>query len=193
MERGNRKVTRYIPSRHYLYAAFAAALFGAFSAWWGWRWPPAFVAAALFFVTAAALLCLWRCPAVEIHENEVRIGCRKISWRDIRRLDRAWLSPLIVHITLFDNSRTFLIYPGDADSVNSLLRHLRRSSREAVIDGKPYREFWGEVARPGSDEGSLASPRYRLLLPEDEAEVERLYQRLKAVRHLDPDNSGNEE
>jgi hypothetical protein len=167
-------------------------LFGAFSAWWGWRWPPAFVAAALFFVTATALAYLSRRPAVEIHETELRIGCRKISWRDIRRLNRTWLSPLIVHITLFDNSRIFLIYPGDIDSANSLLRHLRRYSREAIIDGRPYREFWGELSRTGSEGRPLASPRFRLLLPEDEAEVERLYQRLKSVRHLDPDNSGDE-
>ena len=38
----------------------------------------------------------------------------------------------------------------------------------------------------------LSSPRYRLLLPEDEAEVERLYQLLKTVGHLDPKNTGDE-
>jgi hypothetical protein len=38
----------------------------------------------------------------------------------------------------------------------------------------------------------MPSPRYPLLRPEDEAEVERLYQRLKAVGHLDPKNSPDE-
>ena len=33
------------------------------------------------------------------------------------------------------------------------------------------------------------APRYRILRPEDEAEVERLYQRLKAVGNLDQKNS----
>src|SRR5260370_26912808 len=35
-------------------------------------------------------------------------------------------------------------------------------------------------------------PRYRILRPEDEAEVERLYQRLKTVGNLDQKNSTDE-
>jgi hypothetical protein len=100
---------------------------------------------------------------------------------------------LIVRITLFDNRRVLLVYPGDPDSANSLLRHLRRSAREALIDGIPYRQFWGEPVRGSSEARTLPSPQYRLLRPEDEAEVERLYQRLKTVRHLDPDNSTDEQ
>jgi hypothetical protein len=86
-----------------------------------------------------------------------------------------------------------LRYPGDPESANSLLRHLRRSAREALIDGIPYRQFWGEPVRRCSEARALPSPQYRLLRPEDEAEVERLYQRLKTVRHLDPDNSTDEQ
>jgi len=186
-------VTRYVPSRHYLEAGLAAVLFGAFSTWCGWRWAPAFVPAALFFATAAVLIYLSRRPAVEIHEDHLAIGRRLITWRDIRRVDRTgWPSPLMVSLTLLDKKRVLLVYPGDIDSANSLLRHLRRSSREALIDGVPYRQFWGEAAPPRGEIQALASPRYRLLRPEDEAEVERLYQRLKAVRHLDPDNSADE-
>ena len=59
----------------------------------------------------------------------------------------------------------------------------RRTARNALIDGIPYRQFWGE-ALP-SQERRLASPKYQLLRPEDEAEVERLFQRLKTVGHLD--------
>ncbi len=99
----------------------------------------------------------------------------------------------MVRITLFDNSRVLMIYPGDIDSANSLLRHLNRYAHEALAEGIPYPEIRTEgssVATAGKK--PLESPRYRLLSPEDEAEVERLYQRLKAVRHLDPDNSGDE-
>ncbi len=133
-------------------------------------------------------------PPIEIHETHLTIGRRHIAWLDIRRLDRSgWLSPLIVNITLFDDSRILLIYPGSRDSANSLLRHLRRLAREALIDGIPYRQFWSE-ALPGVPEARPpASPRYRLLRPEDEAEVERLFQKLKTVRRLDPDNSMDEE
>lgn len=185
-------MTRYVPSRYYLRAGLAALLFGAFSAWCGWNWAPAYLAAALFVASATILLYLATRPAVEIHETHVAIGRRNIPWVDIRRLDRTgWHSPLILNITLFDDTRVLLVYPGDLDSANSLLRHLRRCAREALIDGKSYREFWGEPA-PASETKVLAAPRYRLLRPEDEAEVERLYQRLKSVRHLDPDNSTDE-
>lgn len=185
-------MTRYVPSRHYLQAGLTAVLFGLFSLWCGLRWPPALAAAALFAASAVALLYLAGRPAIEIHESHLAIGRRHILWNDIRRVDRAGsLALLMVTLTLFDESRVLLVYPGDVDSANSLLRHLRRHSREALIEGRPYREFWGE-ALPREESRPLASPRYRLLRPEDEAEVERLYQRLKSVRHLDPDNSGDE-
>ncbi|MCI0363853.1 MAG: hypothetical protein L0219_08230, partial [Phycisphaerales bacterium] len=92
----------------------------------------------------------------------------------------------------FDDSRLFLLYPGDPDSCNRLLRHLRRFSRDALIDGIPYRQYWGEVLAPGGQRKQGQPPRYRILLPEDEAEVERLYQRLKTVGNLDQKNSTDE-
>jgi hypothetical protein len=112
---------------------------------------------------------------------------------DIRRLDRTgWVSPLVVRITLFDDSRQVLLYPGDLDACNALLRHLRRSSRDALIDGVPYRQYWGEVLAPVAESARALPPRYRILRAEDEAEVERLYQRLKTVGNLDQKNSADE-
>ena len=93
---------------------------------------------------------------------------------------------------MFDDSKLILIYPGDLERCNDLLRHLRRLSRDALIDGIPYRQYWGEALNPGPERRQLPSPRYRLLRPEDEAEVERLYQRLKAVGHIDPKSSTDE-
>jgi hypothetical protein len=144
---------------------------------------------------SALLFAMAMRPAIEIHEGYVSIGKRIIPWMDIRRLDRTgWNSPpLVVRMTLFDDSRMVLIYPGDLDSCNSLLRHLRRLSRDALIDGIPYRQYWGELLAPGAAERKqTAQPRYRLLRPEDELEVERLYQRLKAVGNLDQKNSTDE-
>jgi hemerythrin superfamily protein len=77
---------------------------------------------------------------------------------------------------------------------------LRRLSRDALIDGIPYRQYWGEVLASGGEPqermgpkmGQKMGPRYRILLPEDEAEVERLYQRLKSVGNLDQKNSTDE-
>src|SRR5260370_17491429 len=80
-----------------------------------------------------------------------------------------------------DKTRYLLVYPGDTDSSNSLLRHLRRFSREALIDGVPYRQFWGEVPSKPKDRKQTAPPRYPLLLPHDEADIERLVPRFKTL------------
>lgn len=42
---------------------------------------------------------------------------------------------------------------------------------------------------PGGEKKQPAPPRYRILRAEDDAEVERLYQRLKTVGNLDQKNS----
>ena len=52
--------------------------------------------------------------------------------------------PLAVILTLSNDRRVFLLYAGDLDSSTSLLRHLRRYSRNALLDGIPYRQAWGE-------------------------------------------------
>jgi hypothetical protein len=186
-------MTRYEPARQFVgFGATAAALAG-LSGWFAWRYSPlSYIAAGLFLLTACLLFAMAALPAIEIHEGYVAIGKRIVPWMDIRRLDRTgWVSPLIIRVTLFDDSRFPLIYPGNLDSCNSLLRHLRRLSRDALIDGVPYRQYWGEMT-PAGDRKPSPPPRYRILLPEDEAEVERLYQRLKTVGNLDQKNSTDE-
>ena len=116
-------MTRYVPSRHYLYAGLVAIGFGAFSVWSGLTWAPAFLAAGLFLASAVFCLYLASRPSIEIHETHLAIGRNRIPWVDLRRLDRkGWLAPLLVQLTLSDNRRVMLLYPGDLDSVNSLLR-----------------------------------------------------------------------
>ena len=186
-------MTRYVPARHYLYMGITAVVLAGFSAWLGWSWAMAFIPAGLFLVTAIALLVMAFHPVIEVNESHLAIGKRHIPWMDIRRLDRTgWISPLIVRLTLYDDARVILIYPGDLDSCNSLLRHLRRFASDALIDGIPYRQYWGELLAPGAERKQVAPPRYRILRPEDEAEVERLYQRLKTVGNLDQKNSTDE-
>jgi hypothetical protein len=172
----------------------SAVVLAGLCGWLGAELHIAYVPAGVFLLTAGLLFAMALRPAIEIHEGYVAIGGRIIPWMDIRRLDRTgWISPLIIRITLFDDSRLLLTYPGDLDSCNSLLRHLRRLSRDALIDGIPYRQYWGEVLAPGSERKPQSSlPRYRILRPEDEAEVERLYQRLKTVGNLDQKNSTDE-
>jgi hypothetical protein len=186
-------MTRYLPARHYLSFGIIAIALAVFSGWLGLDWTPAFIPAALFFSSSILLLLMAFRPPIEIHDGHLAVGKRIVPWMDIRRLDRTgWISPLIVRITLFDDTRLLLIFPGDLDSCNSLLRHLRRLSRDAMIDGVPYRQYWGEVLASGADRKQIPPPRYRLLRQEDEAEVERLYQRLKTVGNLDQKNSTDE-
>lgn len=186
-------MTRYLPSRHYLWAGVVAWALAAFSGWVAIGWPPAAIALVLFLVSSAVLIYLALRPPVEIRDSHLIIGNRAIPWVDIRRVDRTgWMSPLVVHLTLLDDSRILLVYPGDLDSANSLLRHLRRHARSALIDGIPHQQFWGDALPPPASRKQIPSPKQRLLRPEDEEEVERLYQRLKSVRHLDPDGTAND-
>ncbi|HTS25877.1 MAG TPA: hypothetical protein VMH81_08375 [Bryobacteraceae bacterium] len=187
-------MTRYQPARHYLWFGIGAVVLAAVFGWVaGTFFPLWYVAAGLSLLTALVLFAMALRPAIEIHEGYLSIGKRVVPWIDIRRLDRTtgWVAPLVIRVTLFDDSRFLLVYPGDLDSCNSLLRHLRRLSRDALIDGIPYRQYWGEVLSPGNERKQAHSPmpRYRILRPEDEAEVERLYQRLKTVGNLDQKNA----
>src|SRR5437879_8880153 len=171
-------MTRYLPGRRYLWFAIGAVVFAAVCGWFGATYNSFYAAAGLAILTAAFLFTVAARPPIEIHEGYLAIGKRVIPWMDIRRVDRvtAWVSPLIVRITLFDDSRLLIAYPGDLDSCNSLLRHLRRLSRDALIDGIPYRQYWGEFLTPG-DRKQGPAPRYRLLRPEDAADAEARYQR----------------
>jgi hypothetical protein len=183
-------MTRYLPARHYLTFGILAMALAGFSGWLGLDWTPAFIPAALFLCSSILLMLMAFRPAIEVHEGYLTMGKRIVPWMDIRRVDRTgWISPLIIRLTLYDDSRLLLVYPGDLDSCNSLLRHIRRFSRDALIDGIPYRQYWGEMLAAGSGRKQIPPPRYRLLRPEDEAEVERLYQRLKTVGNLDQKNT----
>jgi hypothetical protein len=188
-------MTRYTPARHYTWFGLGAVVLAGTFTWvaFNYHFPWVIVPSVLAALTAILLFLMAFRPAIETHEGYLAVGKRIIPWMDIRRLDRTgWISPLIVRITLFDDSRLVLVFPGDLDACNSLLRHLRRYSRDALIDGIPYRQYWGEVLSTGNERKQAPAPRYRILRPEDEAEVERLYQRLKAVGNLDQKNSTDE-
>ena len=182
-------MSRYLPARHYVSFGIVAMALAGFSAWLGLSWTPAFLPAGLFFLTASVLLALAFCPVIKVFDAHLEIGKRVILWQDIRRVDRTgWLSPLVARLTLYDDETVLLIYPGEVDCCKHLLRTLRQMSLSALIDGVPYRQYWGEVLS-ANDAKQLASPRYRVLRPEDEEEVERLYFLLKTVGHIDPRNS----
>lgn len=163
------------------------------SGWFAMLW--VFSVALSVTLLASGVLLLWLAcrPPIEISAEALRIGRRTIPWKNIRRVDRTgWMSPLVVHLILSSGERLLLIYPGSLESAGGLLRQLRQSAREALIDGIPHRQFWGETQEPATQQ-ALPSPRYQVLRPDDEAEVERLYLLLKTVGHLDPKNSPEEQ
>ena len=177
---------RYTPSRQYLTAGLVAAALAVVSAVFATEWIIALVGAIFFLLSAIAVMLLAFRPTIEIQEQFLVVGRRAIPWMDIRRVDRTgWISPLALFITLVNDERLLIVYPGDMDAANSLLRHLRRNSREALIDGIPWMQFWGETPSAPVDKKELSAPKYQLLRTEDEAEVERLFQVLKTVGHLD--------
>lgn len=185
-------MSRYVPARHYISFGLVALALALFGGWVGLRWTPAFVPAGLFFLTAAILLVMAFRPVIKVYDAHLEVGKRIIPWQDVRRVDRTgWISPLVVKLALCDDESLLLIYPGEVDCCKHLLRTLRQMATNSMIDGVPYRQYWGELL--GSNEAKqLAAPRYRVLRPEDEEEVERLYFLLKTVGHIDPRNSGDE-
>jgi len=154
--------------------------------------PICWIATALFLISAALMLYFALRPAIEIYESHVKIGKSAIPWRHIRRLDRSANLPLMVRLTLSDKTRILVVYPGDPNSASGLLRQLRKHSREALIDGVPHRQFWGEATAAAVARKRAEPPRYPLLLPEDEAEVERMFHRLKSVGRLDQKTSSED-
>jgi hypothetical protein len=186
-------MSRYVPARHYVSFGIVALALAGFAAWLGITlFSPAFVPAALFFLTAAMLLTLAFRPAIKVYDAHLEVGKKIIPWQDVRRVDRTgWISPLVVKLALYDDDTVVLVYPGEVDCCKHLLRTLRQMSTNAMIDGIPYRQYWGELLGSGEAK-QLNAPRYRVLRPEDEEEVERLYFLLKTVGHIDPRNSGDE-
>lgn len=159
----------------------------AFSGWWAVNWLPALLPGLLFLATASLLLTLALQPPIEVHETHLQIGARHIPWTDIRRVDQTgWAAPMVAYLTLADGSRVRLLYPGDMDTANRLLGSVQQHAVNSLINGVPYRQIFGEPVTPPPPR--MAAPRVRLLTPEDEAEVERMYRELKRAGRVDPED-----
>ena len=180
----------YRPARHYLPAAVAAFGLALFSGWCGWNWTPAFAPAVLLLLSSCFLTFLATRPAITIRDNSWSVGGQSFLWPEVEALDSTgWTSPLVVKVTLRGNRVFYLIYPGEPESAGRLLRQMRRLARGARLEGIAYRQYWGEITHAGPDDEPTPAPRYRVLRPEDEAEVEKLYQRLKSAGRLDHQTS----
>lgn len=186
----SRPIAQFRPSRRYALLTLLSLAAAGASAWaavqWGWTW---MVATVLLAATGVVMLVLATRPRIVVREGGLQIGDRTIFWNEIRRVDRIafgggdpWPAPLVLRLTLLGSEVVLVLHSGDAGSCMSLLRHVYRSARRASLDGIPYTDFWGEPVTP---EPQLSLPRPRLLLAEDEAEVERLFRRLKASGRID--------
>lgn len=192
-------VTRYRASRQFAWFGIAAIAIAVFSGWVALRWEYAWIAASLALGSAVLLFLVALQPAIEVHETYILIGQRQIAWGRIRRLDRLALVPLVMRLTLGDEEQVLAVHAGNTDSCGHLLRQMQQHCREALLDGVPYRQFWGDTMprlRPDGlgierrqekkkREEEPPPPRYPMLLPDDEAEIERMFQRLRSGGKLD--------
>ncbi|WP_031495165.1 DUF3093 family protein [Bryobacter aggregatus] len=178
-------MTRFAPSKHFVYMGLVAVLLGLMSAWVGWQWTPAIVPAALFFASALFLFWLSLHPVIEITDRELAIGRRVIPWSSITRIETTgWLTPLVLKLTVETGRKIVLLYAGDLESSGRLKEMVCNCAPHALLDGMPQGKRQATiVVRNGS---TAEVEKHAILTLEDEAEVERMFQRLREVGHLDP-------
>lgn len=158
--------------------------------------PAAWIATGALAASALIALVLGLIPAVEIDEAFLKQRRKPIPWKSVYQVERLLRNPLVIRLTLASREETLVIYSGSRDAREALLHDVRLMARGAVIDGVPYREFWGggPVHSPVEEGRRQSRPRrYPLLLADDEAEIERLFQQLKTVGHIEPNKSPDEE
>ncbi len=180
-------VETFLPSRLYARVGWAALAGSLVCVLCGFRAPLAFIPGVLCAVTSAALFWLAARPAIEVGENQFHIGDRVIAWREVREVNRSrFLSPLVIRLKLTNSRRKVLIFPGEPERIERLMFQLRKNSQLATFDGVAYRDYWIwlSLSAARGDTSTLDQP-VRMLSTDDEEEIERLYQKLKAVGRLD--------
>jgi hypothetical protein len=196
-------VETFVPSRQYARFGWAALAGSVVCVLCGFGAPLAFIPALLCLNTAIAIFWLAARPAIRLGDMQFNIGERCIAWREVREVNRSrfnnagFISPLILHLKLTNGRYKVLVFPGDADRVERLLKMLRKHSHLASFDGVPYRDYWmwndptgEEDQRPALPPAS--TPPVHLFSREDEEEIERLYQKLKTVGRLDSRSSSKD-
>lgn len=172
-------MTQFAPSKNYLTAGLVAAAFALFSGYLALQWPPSWICAVAFLLTASFLLILAFSPVIEITDKHLKIGHRAIEWVAIRRIDHTgWVTPLVLRLTLASGKSVWLVFPSDLDTAQILLQMLYRFSTGALVDGRAN-------SKRIRSEAKKVAPKFQIVSPEDEDEVERLYLRLRTVGHLD--------
>jgi hypothetical protein len=182
----------YHPSRLYARAGWAALMGTLICVLCGIRAPLAFVPAFLCVVTAAALFWLNARPPIYIGETQFNIGERAIAWQEVREINTTrFISPLVLHIKLTNSRKKLLVFPGEPERIDRLMRQLKKRSYLGSFDGVAYRDYWtwsSMAALHGESGGAMEQP-VRMLSAEDEDEIERMYQKLKTAGDIDSCNT----
>ena len=182
-------MVRFTPSRTYITACAVAMGMAAFCAWCALTWWPAAIPGGLLVLSAGVVFWLATRPAIEVDQTHLKVRDRVIPWTSIRRVDQTnWISPMVLNLTTADRLALRIIYPGDAAHSAQLLETIQKNSRHALLNGIPHAQIYGEpIDQQPPVERVPPAPRYRFLNEDDEAEVERLYQKLKTAGRLDTD------
>ncbi len=179
-------VDLYQPSRMFSRAGWAALAGSLVSVLCGLRAPLALIPAFLLLVTAAALWWLATRPTIRISLTQFSIGRRAVAWREVREINSKFTSPLVLKLKLTNARRKTLVFPGEPERIARLMYQLRRNSYLATFDGVAYRDYWlwSSLTDSDNEENGLGAP-VRMLSTEDEQEIERIFQKLKAVDRSD--------
>jgi hypothetical protein len=150
---------------------------------------------AILAVSAVVFLWLSSRPFIRVGETQFNIGERSIAWREVKEMNRIRLpSLLILRLKLTNSRKKLLIYPGDISRVEQLVHLLRKNSHLATFDGVAYRDYWTWSSMTGihaQNQPGQTAPKplleqpVRMLTSEEEDEIERMFQKLKAVGSLD--------
>jgi len=200
-------VETFLPSRWYTRAGWLTLAGAAGVASFGLRSPVFLILGGASAIFACLLLWLSSRPPIQVGETQFNIGERAIAWREVKEVNRIrLLSPLILRIKLTNSRRRTLIYPGELSRVEQLVHLLRKNSHLATFDGVAYRDYWTWSSMTGLHGAKQLGPAQsaqkllpkastprsshmdqpvRMLTQEEEDEIERMYQKLKAVGSLD--------
>jgi|SRR5579875_3360172 len=180
-------VETYLPSRLYARVGWAALAGSAICVLCGFRAPLAFIPGFLCAVTAAALFWFSARPAIRIGETQFNIGERAIAWREVREINSSrFVSPLILKLKLTNSRSKMLVFPGEPEQIARLMFQLRKNSHLASFDGVAHRDYWTWTSLTGlSGDNPVMDQPVRMLSPDEEDEIERMYQKLKTVGRID--------
>lgn len=183
-------LVRYLPSVTYTRLSLAGAVLSIACGIAARFWLPALFPAVVFAAAALILAYLVTRPPIEVHDSHLQVGRQMIPWESISHVDEPRsVVPLVLPLILNSERRFTLVYTGGRESGRKLLHQIRRHARFALIHGLPYRQFWDEDLESFRDRCILTDHQWNVLTPDDEEEVERLFQTLRKEGSLHPRGS----